>query len=992
MGPLGRLVVIKRTGNDGTHFPLCRDTCSFGRGIDCDIRIQLPVVSQQHCRIDIQQQEALLINFSTSNPTQLNGAPINEPVKLKHGDIITIIDRSFSFPAPGAAPAVTTYDSPAYIRENKNEEMSFKRRRVSFGGRLRPELFDENLPPNTPLKRGEAPGKRKSLGTPAPTVLKKIMKVRQEQSPAPGKGTASAEIRGKSWADVVKLGTKKQEVKSVQQGPHKPKSKKRKRNRTPQKPLEHVENPFSTGHATSPCTIIIGRAHVDKVSLPAPRYRILNNFISYRKQMYTEDFSGLTEMFQTPGKEKAKRTSMSPGTVHPDLQAVNSKLSTDAKERPEPRVGVNKHLRNSTKKTAQVEEPTGFKTRGRTRKHPYERAGDRKLQKTPHVYPEEDGTQVAMFPTVNDSETVHISRGGKKTLRNSQKSPSADEALKEQTVASRSRGRSRRDVRLPAGFSEGMPTEEHEQPVKSLQEKSKPTGEAKKVLRSRRKLNTHSDLVTPSAETSPKETESRVTRSAEAFPTETESQVTRSAEAFPTKTEPRVTRSAKAFPTETKPHVTRSAVTTPMETESCVTCSAEAFPTETKSRVTRSAKAFPTESKPRVTRSAATTPMETESCVTRSAEAFPTETKPRVTRSREAFPAKTEPRVRRSAKAFPAKTEPRVTRSSEVVPVDPEESRVTRSAEAFPVETGESHDPSSTAARVAVKRDEEEAEAVTHPVDKASKKRVATRGLRSRRGPSALDIPSPPDTCKTTESGEARRTRGVRHPEPAKQVAQEQESSVEVKTRQRGKRLGKEAQPAPSLPTIQEETGYTDKDDDADGSIPTQDGQGLRSRRRKKVSTEPEGHMSVTSPTETKPPEKPAAKSRPQKEAVTSAALPCVRSGRRNKAPVSTASTQESDPEPSAERAPSGKRAVDPAPEKVTDDKVTGLRTRSSKLRSRNQTKPEPTKKTSCNQSDIKSLPRVTRGSKRAISEETATQDPKQDSAREHGAARWKAA
>ncbi|KAM9197442.1 cell division cycle-associated protein 2-like [Dugong dugon] len=55
--------------------------------------------------------------------------------------------------------------------------MSFKRRRVSFGGLLRPELSDENLPPNAPLKRGETLGKRKSLGLAAPAVLEKITRV-----------------------------------------------------------------------------------------------------------------------------------------------------------------------------------------------------------------------------------------------------------------------------------------------------------------------------------------------------------------------------------------------------------------------------------------------------------------------------------------------------------------------------------------------------------------------------------------------------------------------------------------------------------------------------------------------------------------------------------------------------------------------------------------------------------------------------------------------
>jgi hypothetical protein len=64
-----------------------------------------------------------------------------------------------------------------FLTLDKSEGTSLKRRRVSFGGHLRPELFDENLPPNTPLKRGETPTKRKSLVTHTSTVLKKIIKV-----------------------------------------------------------------------------------------------------------------------------------------------------------------------------------------------------------------------------------------------------------------------------------------------------------------------------------------------------------------------------------------------------------------------------------------------------------------------------------------------------------------------------------------------------------------------------------------------------------------------------------------------------------------------------------------------------------------------------------------------------------------------------------------------------------------------------------------------
>lgn len=97
MASSAHLVTIKRSGDDGAHFPLSLSSCLFGRSIECDIRIQLPVVSKRHCKIEVKEQEAILYNFSSTNPTQVNGVTIDEPVRLRHGDIITIIDRSFRY-------------------------------------------------------------------------------------------------------------------------------------------------------------------------------------------------------------------------------------------------------------------------------------------------------------------------------------------------------------------------------------------------------------------------------------------------------------------------------------------------------------------------------------------------------------------------------------------------------------------------------------------------------------------------------------------------------------------------------------------------------------------------------------------------------------------------------------------------------------------------------------------------------------------------------
>ncbi|XP_070608575.1 proliferation marker protein Ki-67 [Erythrolamprus reginae] len=100
----GEIVVIKRNGTDGNHFPLTANSCLFGRKMECDIRIQLPQVSKEHCKIETNEnKEAVLFNLSSANPTQLNGNLFQDPIHLKHGDILTIIDRSFRFEYPSSS-------------------------------------------------------------------------------------------------------------------------------------------------------------------------------------------------------------------------------------------------------------------------------------------------------------------------------------------------------------------------------------------------------------------------------------------------------------------------------------------------------------------------------------------------------------------------------------------------------------------------------------------------------------------------------------------------------------------------------------------------------------------------------------------------------------------------------------------------------------------------------------------------------------------------
>ena len=51
----GSIVVIKRSGVDGSVFPLVNGDCLMGRAEGCDIRVQLPTVSEEHCRVEVNE-------------------------------------------------------------------------------------------------------------------------------------------------------------------------------------------------------------------------------------------------------------------------------------------------------------------------------------------------------------------------------------------------------------------------------------------------------------------------------------------------------------------------------------------------------------------------------------------------------------------------------------------------------------------------------------------------------------------------------------------------------------------------------------------------------------------------------------------------------------------------------------------------------------------------------------------------------------------------
>ncbi|PWB67916.1 MAG: hypothetical protein C3F15_17305 [Holophagae bacterium] len=71
-------------------FPLRAGENVIGRGMDADIRIESPKVSRHHARIVVDGGRAVLEDLGSTNGTSVNGARVESPRVLLHGDEIKI--------------------------------------------------------------------------------------------------------------------------------------------------------------------------------------------------------------------------------------------------------------------------------------------------------------------------------------------------------------------------------------------------------------------------------------------------------------------------------------------------------------------------------------------------------------------------------------------------------------------------------------------------------------------------------------------------------------------------------------------------------------------------------------------------------------------------------------------------------------------------------------------------------------------------------------
>ncbi|XP_062509487.1 proliferation marker protein Ki-67-like isoform X2 [Corticium candelabrum] len=111
------LILIKRTGQDGTHYPVYLDTkeCVFGRDHDCDVRIQISNVSRRHATLYAGEGKQPWIENLSSNKTLVNDVAVEKACRLYDGDIIKISDRCFRCELPNGEQPVAKQPSPPLV-------------------------------------------------------------------------------------------------------------------------------------------------------------------------------------------------------------------------------------------------------------------------------------------------------------------------------------------------------------------------------------------------------------------------------------------------------------------------------------------------------------------------------------------------------------------------------------------------------------------------------------------------------------------------------------------------------------------------------------------------------------------------------------------------------------------------------------------------------------------------------------------------------------
>jgi pSer/pThr/pTyr-binding forkhead associated (FHA) protein len=85
MPEAGPRLVWTRTEGDPVEFPLASPRMIVGRDLEADIRVDEPLVSRAHARIERRGDAFFVVDLGSTNLTRVNGEVVAER-QLSHGD------------------------------------------------------------------------------------------------------------------------------------------------------------------------------------------------------------------------------------------------------------------------------------------------------------------------------------------------------------------------------------------------------------------------------------------------------------------------------------------------------------------------------------------------------------------------------------------------------------------------------------------------------------------------------------------------------------------------------------------------------------------------------------------------------------------------------------------------------------------------------------------------------------------------------------------
>ena len=85
MSPAARLVWERRDGRQ-VEFPLDGEALEVGRDEDVAIRVDEPLVSRRHARLERRGEAWVVVDLGSTNFTRVNGERVLRERELAHGD------------------------------------------------------------------------------------------------------------------------------------------------------------------------------------------------------------------------------------------------------------------------------------------------------------------------------------------------------------------------------------------------------------------------------------------------------------------------------------------------------------------------------------------------------------------------------------------------------------------------------------------------------------------------------------------------------------------------------------------------------------------------------------------------------------------------------------------------------------------------------------------------------------------------------------------